>query len=43
MNSINTNVAALTALQTLTETQKELTDTQNQISTGFHVASAALS
>jgi len=41
MSSVNTNVAALTALQTLTQTQKMLTDTQNQISTGFRVATAA--
>jgi flagellin len=41
MSSINTNVAAMTALQTLTQTNKSLTDTQNRISTGFRVASAA--
>ena len=38
MSSINTNVAAMTALQTLTETNKSLTETQKRISTGFRVA-----
>jgi flagellin len=41
MSSINTNMAALTALQTLTETQKELTHVQNVVSTGFKVADAS--
>ena len=41
MSSINTNVAAMTALQTLTQTNKSLTDTQNRISTGFKVADAS--
>ena len=41
MSSINTNVAAMTALQTLTATNKGLTDTQNRISTGFRVAEAS--
>jgi flagellin len=41
MSSINTNMAALSALQTLTETQQQLTQTQNQISSGYRVASAA--
>jgi flagellin len=41
MVSINTNLAALTALQTLTETQQQLTKTQNEISSGYRVASAA--
>ena len=40
MSSINTNVAAMTALQTLTETNKELTEAQNRISTGLRVAGA---
>jgi flagellin len=40
MSSINTNVAAMTALQTLTQTNKALTETQNRISTGLRVASA---
>ena len=41
MSSINTNVAAMTALQTLTQTNKALTETQNRISTGYKVASAS--
>ena len=41
MSSINTNVAAMTALQTLTMTNKSLTETQNRISTGFRVADAS--
>lgn len=41
MSSINTNVAAMTALRTLTETNKSLTQTQNRISTGFRVADAS--
>ena len=41
MSSINTNVAAMTALQSLTATNKALTETQNRISTGLRVASAA--
>src|SRR5215470_13238279 len=41
MSSINTNVAAMTALQTLTQTNKSLTETQGRISTGFRVASAS--
>ena len=41
MSSINTNVAAMTALQTLTQTNKDLTETQNRISTGFRVADAS--
>ena len=41
MSSINTNVAAMTALQTLTQTNKSLTETQNRISTGFRVADAS--
>ena len=40
MSSINTNVAAMTALQTLTQTNKELTEAQNRISTGLRVAGA---
>jgi flagellin len=40
MSSINTNVAAMTALQTLTMTNKALTETQGRISTGLRVASA---
>jgi flagellin len=41
MSSINTNVAAITALQSLTQTQKSLTETQNHISTGMRVAEAS--
>jgi flagellin len=41
MSSINTNVAAMTALQTLTQTNKQLTQTQNRISTGYRVADAS--
>ena len=41
MSSINTNVAAMTALQTLTRTNKSLTETQNHISTGYRVADAS--
>lgn len=40
MNSINTNAAAMTALQSLNETNKNLLETQNQISTGLAVSSA---
>jgi flagellin len=41
MSSINTNVAAMTALQTLTQTNKDLTEAQTRISTGLRVADAA--
>ena len=41
MSSINTNVAAMTALQTLTQTNKSLTETQNRISTGLRVSDAS--
>jgi flagellin len=41
MSSINTNVAAMTALQTLTQTNKQLTETQSRISTGYRVADAS--
>lgn len=40
MNSINTNTAALTALQSLNDTNKNLLETQNRISTGLAVSSA---
>jgi flagellin len=40
MSSINTNIAANSALQALTMTQKEMVSTQNRISTGFRVATA---
>jgi len=41
MSSLNTNVAAMTALQTLNMTNKEMLVTQNRISTGLRVGSAA--
>lgn len=41
MSSINTNFAAMTALQTLNATNKDMTTTQNRISTGLRVASAS--
>ncbi|SDR61174.1 flagellin [Rhizobiales bacterium GAS113] len=40
MSSILTNMSAMTALQALSQTQKALTQTQTQISTGLRVASA---
>jgi flagellin len=41
MSSINTNATALSALQSLNMTQAALATTQNQVSTGLKVASAA--
>jgi flagellin len=41
MSSINTNVAAMTALHTLTQTNIQLTETQGRISTGYRVADAS--
>ncbi len=41
MNSIKTNVAAMTALQSLNQTNKALLETQNRISTGLAVSTAA--
>ncbi len=41
MTSINTNAAAMTALQTLKSTNKNMDVTQNRISTGFRVSEAA--
>ena len=41
MSSINTNVSAMTALQTLAQTNKNLATTQSRISTGFRVAEAS--
>ncbi|MEO3384887.1 flagellin [Mesorhizobium sp. CAU 1741] len=41
MSSINTNAAAMTALQTLRSTNMSLDTTQNRISTGFRVSEAA--
>ncbi len=40
MTSINTNVAAMTALQTLQQTNMAMDETQNRISTGLRVADA---
>lgn len=41
MSSINTNVAAMTALQTLQATNSAMEDTQSRISTGYRVNSAS--
>ncbi len=41
MSSLNTNIAAMTALQTLSSTNKELLETQNRVSTGYRVGSAS--
>src|SRR5690606_36818267 len=41
MTSLLTNTAAMTALQTLSQTNKNLAVTQNRISTGQRVASAS--
>ena len=41
MSSINTNIAAMTALQTLSQTNKDLLVTQNRISTGLRVNDAS--
>lgn len=40
MNSINTNFAAMTALQSLQTTNRDMLTTQNRISTGLRVAEA---
>jgi flagellin len=40
MNSVNTNVGAMTALQNLAATQTDLSTTQTRINTGLKVASA---
>ncbi|MGL4395216.1 MAG: flagellin [Hyphomicrobium sp.] len=40
MNSINTNYAAMTALQSLNSTNKSMLETQSRISTGLRVSSA---
>jgi flagellin len=40
MNSINTNFAALTALQSLNATNKSMLKTQEHISTGYRIGSA---
>lgn len=41
MSSLNTNVAAMTALQTLSQTNKEMLVTQNRVSTGLKVRDAS--
>jgi len=41
MSSINTNIAAMTALQALRSTNADLLQTQNRISTGLRVSSAS--
>lgn len=41
MNSINTNFAAMTALQSLNQTNKSMLETQSRISSGERVSSAA--
>jgi flagellin len=38
LNSVNTNMGAMVALQSLESTQQQLTATQKQISTGYRVA-----
>src|ERR1700758_2878390 len=38
LNSVNTNIGAMVALQSLESTQNQLTVTQKQISTGYRVA-----
>uniref|UniRef100_UPI00262BDBDA flagellin n=1 Tax=Phenylobacterium sp. TaxID=1871053 RepID=UPI00262BDBDA len=40
MNSINTNVASMIALQSLNATQAALAETQNRINTGLKIGSA---
>lgn len=41
MSSLNTNIAAMVALQTLNQTNKEMLGVQNRISTGLRVGSAS--
>ncbi|HML43424.1 MULTISPECIES: flagellin [Hyphomicrobium] len=41
MSSINTNIAAMTALQSLNQTNKSMLVTQNRISTGLRVGNAS--
>ena len=41
MTSINTNIAAMTALMTLSQTNKAMSETQDTISTGFRVSDAS--
>ncbi len=40
LNSVNTNIGAMIALQSLNKTNKSLAETQKQVSTGFRVADA---
>jgi flagellin len=40
LNSVNTNVGAMVALQSLNRTADELSATQKRISTGYRVADA---
>lgn len=40
MSSINTNYAAMSALQNLQQTSKQMLEVQNRISSGFKVANA---
>ncbi len=41
MNSINTNFAAITALQSLNQTNRNMVETQGRIASGFRVGQAA--
>ena len=41
MSSLLTNTSAMTALQSLTQTQRYMNTTENQISTGLAISSAA--
>src|SRR5262245_34478605 len=41
MSSINTNLAAMTALQALNQTNADMTRTQNRVATGLRVAGAS--
>ena len=41
MSSLNTNIAAMTALQSLRSTNADMLQTQNRISTGLRVANAS--
>ena len=40
LNSVNTNMSAMAALQNLASTQRDLATTQSRINTGLKVASA---
>src|SRR5436190_1533549 len=41
MSSINTNLAAMTALQTLNHTNTDMLKTQNRVATGLRVSTAS--